>query len=404
MFVLARALGPTGRGEVAAALAPMTAASAAFAGGLPDAVSHFVARFPTSARKVLVRGLWMALVLGVLAAATVASFAGLLGGGNDGLAEMIMWVGLATIPTIGIVVLRAHSSGRRLWRRVSFEAIIAGSIQIVGLTALWALGQLHVQYALIVMVFGAAAGGLVYIGAKSSSDELRDDEVSYEMLGRYSAGAWLGAIGMVGMTYLDQMLMTPLSSVEQLGIYALAINIASLLSVVTVSIRSVVLVNESAAIDFERLARHARFSLVLSLVLALATAVTLPFLVPLIFGDAFAASVVPALLLLPPLVITASGSVATAGLMALGRPWLRSISIAIGMVLNVVLVVLLVPPFGAIGAALAMLASAIPPLLSILFLRRYYGLRVRDFLIPRPADVRGLLSMLGGIGRGRGEN
>lgn len=317
-----------------------------------------------------------------------------LSAGQNSLAVLIAVTGIATIPSIAVVVLRSFASGAQLWWRVSTEAAIAGVFQIVGLVTLWTLNRLTPSSALVVMTTSIAAGALAYVGAARlfKGRKIEHDEVPTSQLLRFSAGAWLGAVSSVALTYVAQILMVPLASVEQLGIYALAINIASLLTLVTVSVRSVVLVDQSSSFNFDRLARHARYSLIVSLTLTAALAALVPTLIPVVFGEAFAAAILPTIILLPPLIVSASGSVATAGLLALGRPWLRSVALMSGLVLNVALIVLLVPPLGANGAALAMLASALPPFMSILFLRYYYDQRIKDYMMPRRGDVKKLVS------------
>ena len=73
----------------------------------------------------------------------------------------------------------------------------------------------------------------------------------------------------------------------------------------------------------------------------------------LLFGTEFEPARLPLLLLLVGIVLGNPGSIAGAGLGGWGRPELRSYSLIAAAIANVAAVVVLVPGFGAVGAAVA---------------------------------------------------
>jgi O-antigen/teichoic acid export membrane protein len=75
------------------------------------------------------------------------------------------------------------------------------------------------------------------------------------------------------------------------------------------------------------------------------------FLIPALYGPEFEGAITPAHIILVGLAFEGIAAVITAFLYGIGRPGLNSWGMAAGLAVTVVLDVLLIPPFGAIGAA-----------------------------------------------------
>ena len=99
--------------------------------------------------------------------------------------------------------------------------------------------------------------------------------------------------------------------------------------------------------------RLGALTLVAAVPLAPASAVFFPW----IFGHAFQAAVLPAQILLVELVAEGVGGIVTPYLYGEGRPGLNSLAMGAGVVVTVVLDVLLIPTFQAVGAAVASSAA-----------------------------------------------
>jgi O-antigen/teichoic acid export membrane protein len=76
-------------------------------------------------------------------------------------------------------------------------------------------------------------------------------------------------------------------------------------------------------------------------------------LIPALYGPEFKGAISPAHIILVGLALEGVAAVITAFLYGIGRPGLNSWGMAAGLAVTVVLDVLLIPPFGAIGAATA---------------------------------------------------
>jgi O-antigen/teichoic acid export membrane protein len=115
----------------------------------------------------------------------------------------------------------------------------------------------------------------------------------------------------------------------------------------------------------------ARWVTLAGLGMAITLALISDWIVPLAFGPEYAQSATVLLWLLPGIVVYTCVMVLSPDLQARGRPDLNAWSAAASLALNVVGNLLLIPPYGVIGAALAStLAYLVTGLLTILFYTR----------------------------------
>jgi O-antigen/teichoic acid export membrane protein len=155
---------------------------------------------------------------------------------------------------------------------------------------------------------------------------------------------------------LDFILISVLTGATVLGVYAIASKYAELLKVLTLAV-TYVLYPRFAAEPATKAIQRARAMIP---TVGLVTAVTLaplllaaPLVIPLIYGDAFRPAITLAEIILLGLVLDGVACVITALLYGLGRPGLNSIAMALGLAATVVLDLVLIPPYGAVGAATA---------------------------------------------------
>jgi O-antigen/teichoic acid export membrane protein len=109
----------------------------------------------------------------------------------------------------------------------------------------------------------------------------------------------------------------------------------------------------------------------------------------LILLPAFEPSILPFLILLPGVVALSVAKVVGGYIGGIGRPgvnsWVSIVSLAVNVAANLVLI----PPFGIVGAAAASLASySFSALLITAIAARATGSSVAGFWVPRPADFR----------------
>ena len=96
-------------------------------------------------------------------------------------------------------------------------------------------------------------------------------------------------------------------------------------------------------------------------------ALAAPPLLELLYGEAFAAAAVPFRILLIDAVLIGFSSISMQAFMSSGRPGVVTALLVVGLLVNVLGMLLLVPPFGLSGAAFAVLIATIVRLAPALF-------------------------------------
>jgi O-antigen/teichoic acid export membrane protein len=155
---------------------------------------------------------------------------------------------------------------------------------------------------------------------------------------------------------LDFVLLSVITSPAVLGVYAIASKFAELLKIPAMAL-TYVLYPKYAKDGRAVAATKARRAI--PKVAMLYAGVVVPlwlaagFVIPAIYGAAFRPAITPAQIILVGLVLEGVGGVITAFMYGIGRPGLNSLGLAAGVIATVVQDILLIPRFGATGAAVA---------------------------------------------------
>jgi O-antigen/teichoic acid export membrane protein len=210
------------------------------------------------------------------------------------------------------------------------------------------------------LVGGGTAAAAVSMGRLAATGFFR----GWRAPSRRIAGAVVvfGARGQLGNLLwlvnlrLDFIVLGALAGPAALGVYAVASKFAELMRLPATACNYVLYPRFARS---ERAVADAEVRHLLPRALAL-TAATTPLLavaavltLPLLYGDEFRAAVVPACVLLVGLAVEGAAAVASAYLWGVGRPGANSAGMAVGVVVTVTLDLLLIPRYGALGAAVA---------------------------------------------------
>ncbi len=390
--ILAQALGATGRGELAAALAPAALILPVATLGLPDAMTSLLARHPRLTRRALA---WATLVttgLGALCLIGALFALPFLSAGNSDLAHLIVFSTAMTIPALVVGPFRGAAVGRQMWGFVAVERVVNAFLRIIVFGVLWMLGDLTVFLALLVSCVTPLVAALVYwrLLTRPPQDDTEEPFSGGTLRPLVSFGAkiWFGAVAEMLLGRIGQVLMTPLSSSQDLGLYIVASTISDVLLVVAIAIQGALYGLNSKSNDASRVTATARLTLIVGFVPGLLIAGSLPWWISPVFGAEFVGAVVPTIMLLVSALICIPGLMAAAGLSAWKRPALRSSGLVLSLVVNIGAFVLLVPRLGVIGACwTSILTNVLMTGFMILVASRIMGVRARDFVLPRRADV-----------------
>lgn len=399
-IVLARSLGPAGRGVVTEAILWPTIIVSCGAVMNVQASTFLSARYGTrGARASLQLALLAGLVLLPLSLATnwlvlgardKASFA------SANLYAVIIPITMLANAFAGSLLARDRVA--EFWTSRALPGLLTATAT-VALAAAAGLSPIAFVWASVL----SAGITLVWMTwrQRATIGDLRSHPGSL----RVEALQYGGTIAMVMLPYqlnlrLDQLLLSLMSTEQALGLYAVATAWSSMLSVVGSGFSTVVLahsarVEERDEASTAMLFRKVRLAMSLVVIAGVVAAVAAPLGIPLLYGSAFKGAIAPALVLCAasvPLYINIVLHDFTRGL---GHPEVGIVPEVAGLVVNVGFLVTLVPRFGPLGAAIASLISY--TLVCLIMMPRIVAKvpgSTLAMLLPSAADMRDLRGSL----------
>jgi enterobacterial common antigen flippase len=396
----ARELGPAGRGVVAAVLMwPMLLAHLSLV-GINTAASVRVARgrqaaLPTTLGCAVVHSVVIGGLVTLGAVAVIPSMLAHLGGDADGLA---VWA-LATIPTI--VLADILMSVNVALDRIAFAnwCRMTGPLTILAGTALLVVDHSVTPARIVALTI---AGGIVAfvigaIGLPWRRIALSVPELFQDL--RFGAKAHIAGLVGLANVRLDLVLMSALVSASQVGYYSVANNL--MMPVTSVASAAALLLTPRIAgmrrsdghggiadAQLASIRRDGRRYLLVGAAGGVLLAALAPVGVPLLFGNAFEPVVVLVWVLIPGYIAGTYGGLISAGTLGARRPWVGNVTQVAGLAVTAALLPILLPRYGALGAAITSTAAYCTSGLVALFaMRRLAGqVRSSEPLAPDPSE------------------
>lgn len=386
-IAVARALGPAGRGEIAAILILTQMTGWLFSLGSTQAISYRLAQHPEDGGKLLAS--WGALG----AAVTLLAI---------GLVELVLptlfsaqtpeTIDLARIyaATIALMIAQGVLNGMLLGDHDFFvynlSRFVGPMVIAVTYIVLWATGTLSVEAALAI---NAAAVGISCLVASIRS--LRRHGLARPSSALLRNTLWYGlrahggsVAGLVNYR-IDLLIVPAFLGAASIGLYSVATNVSGIIGTLTGTIA--VLVLPVAARSQEQSARTVIRTLHVVLLIGVAIALPLWILADialrLVYGADFGAAAPALRILLPGEVLDAAAMVLWSGLLAANRPFLSSVAAAPAAILTLVGLLLFLDRGGIeVAAIVSTSAYTVVFVISVVLYRRVANLRWRDFVHP----------------------
>ena len=402
-ILLARLLGPDGRGLLALVLILPGLAESFGALGLHEANTVFAGLERSKVPHLLWHSVGIATAVGTVLAIAATTYILLGAPGFESLIRGPLWLYILPLCAIPVVLLKMY-----------WLSVLRG-INRIGTFNLIVVSQKLVSVALIVALIGGmrlGVGGavwsnvLVEAGAVAAIaivftwlGELTRPAVDLSLLGQtrtFAVPAYAANLTQYLNYRLDQIVIAFFLDPAQLAFYVIAVGLVERIWIINEAVGIVLLPRLTAAdrpkpVLTAEVARHVFVWTGLACVILFVLAGVV---VRLLYSSAFAAAVSPLRWLLPGVLTLSVGKVLVAELLVRKKPHLSLITSIVSTSLNLAANVVLVPRFGIAGAAVA---STISYSVASLLLVRYY-LRETEVpwtaLIPRWADGRQYLLLL----------
>jgi O-antigen/teichoic acid export membrane protein len=396
VVIVSRALGPAGRGEVTflTTMAMITSQLSSLgveeaAGNIAGARGHLRASLASNA-------LLLAVLLGVLAVGVVAGLIAIFPAVGGDVSPELRWLALASVPVLIMsVYLQFIIRADYGFGVTNAVLLFAPVLNVVVNGTFWAAGVISVETAVITWVVGqliAAVGLGIYLVRRLAGFGRVNGRLAAEMVG-FGAKAHPGRVMKTGNYRLDQWILGSIAGSKELGLYSVAVAWTEALFFLPEAL-SIVLRPDLVRASKREAGRQAgavfRLALLVTIPFVVAVVVAAPLLCVTIFGSAFSGSVDDLRVLAPGALGIVALKLLANALVAQGRPLLSNAAIAVAFAVTIALDIVLIPPYGGVGAAIASLAAYTSGgLVVTIIFARTLELRWRD-LVPGGDDLRQL--------------
>ena len=397
VLILARGLGPSGRGVVAFCTVFALIAAEVTNLGVPTATTYAVARDEPSRGQLLTAcytfgfALSAALAgIAVLVLSVVPARPSFI----DPKLLLLVWAGAITSAVLesGYGFLM----GCQRFNQTFIFGSVAPWLYATLLLAQRSIGELTAVRAVLFWVVARGVAALLMFGAslRLARPGLPNVSTAIRLLS-FGLRAWPSSVGRFVNFRVDQIIMGFLAAEAALGIYAVAVNVSEILLYLPSAVASALIPSVAMGLPRTHTAEiltNFRKTLCLTLLALGGSLLFSPVLIPLVFGSAFQGSVLPFVILSFGSVGYTMSAIFSSTTLGLGSPVRSAAGPLVALVVGVILDFALIPPAGANGAALATTAAFLAGgVAAAAVFRRLHPFELRQ-LVPTARDVRDLAS------------
>lgn len=361
-LVVARSLGPAGRGEIAVLFTFLQLLSWFGGLGLGEALTYRVARRPDDAARVLGTAIASVAVLGT--GAVVLSevlLPHVLSAQRDDLLLVGRLFALTAYVNIALTMATGVAAGLQDFTAVNLVRVLQPAIYAVGLLGALATAALDVQAVLVASaVSTAVAGGWALARTARRVGLARPSAAVLREALPYGIKVQGGAIAGMGTARLDLVMMPTVLSAAAIGLYSVATNVSWILVGLLGAANDLVFAAASARSEVDGLqlvARTVRIVMAMALAVAVPLFVLAPWALSLVYGAEFRDAATALRILLPGVVLLQAAGIMATGLQAINRPLSSSLPSVAGLVVTALGLVLFLDRFGVVAAAWTSTAS-----------------------------------------------
>lgn len=393
--IVARLLGPSARGELAAIQSWAALLTTLGALGIPQAVVFYCGRSATTAGRTLGTGLLilaaLSLPLMVLGYLLMPMLLAAQAPATVSAAQLYLtMIPLQFAAGLPLFALQGRSE-IAVWNALRFVSVIGWLAVVV--TA-WFTGQTAPQYLAAGNIFVTAFSIIpVWIVAtRWLHRPFAPAKSLVRPLIHFGLPAALANVPLVLNLRIDQLLMAAFLAPEVLGLYAIAVAWSSAISTLLGAVGNVTFPRLAAAENPDKaaqsLVRITRMSVALSLSLVGVFLVCSPLAIFILFGQSYLPAIPAAMILVIAAGVAGLNQVLEDGLRGAGQPAQVMFAEVAGLFVTVLLLMILLPSYQLVGAAIASLVSYLV-VTAVLSVRIRYILHIpiSDMFIPRSAEM-----------------
>jgi O-antigen/teichoic acid export membrane protein len=371
-IISARLLGPTGRGELASILLGLQLVSLLSIVGLPTSSIFHLKKMPEHRSEIVGGTLFLAALLGL--------FAGAMGwvivphwleGYSPPIVTAaqltILLTPLFSLYQVATPVLRARD-GFAIFNAVRLLPPVLTLLSLVLVALSDVRSPIMISLAYTLSYCAVLGWPLLWIW-RDCQPRLRGSGKSIGLLLRYSARSLAVDIANTLSLYIDRIVLVYLLAPSAVGLYVVAVSMAQPLKEIGWSIALVLFPKASEygreqAIDVSGLAARAGLSVMIAA--GMPFVIIAPLFLSALFGEEFLPAAPVFRLMVIATILGGTADIISQAFLATGKPGIVSILRSLELLMLFALLIYVVPHFGLMGAAWAILATACVRFLSIL--------------------------------------
>jgi O-antigen/teichoic acid export membrane protein len=391
-ILIARVLGPDGRGAVTAVIAAPPIIAWIFEMGGGAAAVYYQSRFPADARRLIATWLVMFVPLSIAGIATgEVVLPHLLAAQSEHTLFLARILMLTLVVTFLADLMFGINTGDQDFTFYNLMRITQPLALATGYITLWLLGVLSVTTAV-----AANAGAIAVTTVMMSIRVLRRHGLGRPSLAIGRTTLWYGlrAHSMYTASLvnarLDLLIIPAFLGAASVGLYSVATNVSWIVVLLSGSVATVVFPTAAARgpEGGHMIVKSLYATLAVATLLAVTIAAFANIGIRLLYGSAFSGSVEPLRILLVGAVMWAAAGSVCSGLYALNRPFTAAIAQLSAAAVTIAGLTLFLQSGGIRAAAIVSTVSyTLVFVIALVLYRRASGLRWRDFA-PTPSLMR----------------
>jgi O-antigen/teichoic acid export membrane protein len=403
----ARLLGVAGRGELAAIQTWPTFFAGFSMMGLSEAIVYFSAKEPRQAGRYLTTAIVLTLVASVpFMIISYVLLPVLLPAQSlevvKAAQKYIFMIPLFSLMGLPLQALRGRND-LFVWNSMRLLLPLGWVFVLVILGILGRRSGEEFAFAYLVLV-GLLLLPVLITFFKRISGPYQFDRGLWIPMMKFGLPSVVASIPVILNLRLDQMLMAAFMPLQVLGLYVVAVAWASAVSPMLGAIGIVIFprIASQSTLDerIEVLLQGIHLAVLTGCFIIISLWAITPLMLPLIFGQAFKPAIISSLILIVAGVVSSINLIFEDSARGLGSPIIVLISECAGLVVTIFILVLLLKPFGILGASIAsLLGYSFTQFALIVQIRRITNLRFSVILLPTRSDVTWFLIRLRGLVR-----
>ncbi|HYW71622.1 MAG TPA: oligosaccharide flippase family protein, partial [Pyrinomonadaceae bacterium] len=363
-LVGARALGPAGRGDLLIVVLwpPVVAMLAAM--GLPTAYRYWMAKEPERVSRLFSNAVVYTVIVG-LVSVTIADIVvpHLVGSRSEQVMTLVRLYQINIPAALFLNLMRGLLEGTRRFGWAGLARLLSFVVQGPGFALLWMLGHLTVASATYTLIVAQTLSTL--LGLFAVYRELRPrwqpDWTEFKTSMNYGLRDYPGSVADFTTLRLDQLMLGAMASNVAIGLYVIAVRLSEMTTLLADAIADALMPEVAAAERADRAealtARSLRLAIYMHLLLLGPLWIAAPFMLRLLFGEGFVPATGAFRWLLLAAGVWSCGSIVVSGLRGFGHPGVSTVAKFSAAVVTSVALILLLPRWGIIGAAISSLVG-----------------------------------------------